>query len=215
MVGKSDNFQNGSQDPFEFISSTASAGVASQRLVIVKYAGSDRFLHLNVNKNGSNGGLAINTAGSTYGHSTAVGALSVAAVDVATANGGAFTGGTANPIETYSSDGPRRIFFNADGTPITPGNFSSTGGTVRQKPNIAAADGVATSVVGFNPFFGTSAATPHAGAIAALVKSLDPGLPSAFIRPILTQTALDIEAFGVDRDSGAGILDAFAAVRIS
>ena len=29
-----------------------------------------------------------------------------------------------------------------DGTPITPGNFTSTGGAVRQKPDITAADGV-------------------------------------------------------------------------
>ena len=31
---------------------------------------------------------------------------------------------------------------DADGTPITPGDFSATGGLVRQKPDITAADGV-------------------------------------------------------------------------
>ena len=67
------------------------------------------------------------------------------------------------------------MFFNADGSPITPGNYSSTGGTVRQKPDFTGADGVDTSVRGFRPFFGTSAAAPHLAAIAALVLSGNPG----------------------------------------
>ena len=81
------------------------------------------------------------------------------------------------PVETFSSDGPRRIFFNADGTAYTPGNVSSTGGVLLQKPDLTAADGVSvTGVGGFaSPFFGTSAAAPHAAAIAALVKSANPG----------------------------------------
>ena len=43
---------------------------------------------------------------------------------------------------------------------------------VRPKPEIAAADGVSTTVPGFATFFGTSAAAPHAAAIAALMKSV-------------------------------------------
>ena len=77
--------------------------------------------------------------------------------------------------ERFTSDGPRRVFFHPDGTPITPGDFSSTGGTVRLKPDITAADGVNTSVDDFAPFFGTSAAAPHAAAIAGLVLSGNPG----------------------------------------
>jgi subtilase family protein len=85
---------------------------------------------------------------------------------------------------------------------------------VRQKPDITAADGVSvTGVGGFgSPFFGTSAAAPHAAAIAALVKSANPSLTPAQIRSILTTTAIDIEAAGVDRDSGAGIIMARDAV---
>jgi hypothetical protein len=40
-----------------------------------------------------------------------------------------------------------------------------------------------------------------------------PALSASKIRTALTSTALDIEAPGVDRDSGFGRLDAFAAVR--
>src|ERR1019366_1790290 len=84
--------------------------------------------------------------------------------------GGAFTGGNANPGYVYTLDGPRRMFYNADGTPIAPGNvlFGTNGGAVLPKPDITAADGVPTGIASFNPFYGTSAGGPHAGAIAAL-----------------------------------------------
>ena len=111
--------------------------------------------------------------------------------------------------------GPRRIFYEANGTAITPGNFLSTGGTVRQKPDFTAADGVMTAAepqASFNPFFGTSAAAPHAAAIAALILDADPSLTPAEVRNILVSAAIDIEAAGFDRDSGNGIIDAFTAV---
>ena len=57
----------------------------------------------------------------------------------------------AQQSETFTSDGPRRVFYNPDGTEITPGNLTSTGGSVRQKPDITAADGVSTSVAGLRP----------------------------------------------------------------
>ena len=98
------------------------------------------------------------------------------------------------------------MFYNPDGTPITPGNFSSTGGTVRLKPDIAAADGVSTSVPGFSPFYGTSASAPNAAAIAALMLSGNPGISPAEVRSALTGTAIDIEARGYDRDTGFGIV---------
>src|SRR5262249_32285426 len=121
---------------------------------------------------------------------------------------------SSNVIETFSSDGPRRVFFLPDGTAYTPGNVSSSGGLVRQKPDITAADGVSvTGVGGFgSPFFGTSAAAPHAGAIAGLLLSAKPSLTPAQIRTILTSSAIDIMAAGTDRDSGAGIIMANAAM---
>ena len=68
------------------------------------------------------------------------------------------------------------MFFNANGVPYTPGNFSSTGGIVLQKPDITAASGGVTTFPlhsGFNPFYGTSAAAPQAGAIAAQIFPTD------------------------------------------
>jgi subtilisin-like proprotein convertase family protein len=115
--------------------------------------------------------------------------------------------------ETFTSDGPRRVFYNPDGTEITPGNLTSTGGTVRLKPDITAADGVSTSVPGFDPFYGTSAAAPHAAAIAALILSGNPGISPATVRTALTSTAIDIEAGGYDRDTGFGIVMPERALR--
>jgi Subtilase family len=85
---------------------------------------------------------------------------------------------------------------------------------LRQKPNITAADGVSvTGAGGFpSPFFGTSAAAPHAAAIAALVKSAIPAFTPTQIRGLLSSTAIDIEAPGIDRDSGAGIVMPYAAL---
>jgi uncharacterized repeat protein (TIGR01451 family) len=207
VVASSLNLQNGTQDPYENLSVIPGQG---DRIVIVKTSGAGRFLHLVT----SRGKLSTSTAGATRGHSATAAGYGVAAVDVATSYPFPFSGGGVNPVETFSSDGPRRIFFNSDGSPITPGNYSSTGGTVLQKPDIAAADGVATSLpYPFDPFFGTSAAAPHAGAIAALLLSYDPALSPSQVRNALTTTALDIEDAGPDRNSGAGIVMAYAALQ--
>jgi uncharacterized repeat protein (TIGR01451 family) len=64
-----------------------------------------------------------------------------------------------------------------------------------------------------NPFFGTSAAAPHAAALAALVWSASPGASATTVKSALLASALDIEAPGFDRDSGVGIVMAPAAVR--
>ena len=199
----SNNVQNGTQDPFEGISQEFNN--TNFRIVVVQKQGAqDRFLHLS----NYDGLLRFATAGETYGHPAASGSFGVAAVPVVPTFPDAFT--SANQVEIFSSDGPRRIFFKADGTPITPGNLSSTGGAVIQQPVFAAADGVSTS--GMSPFFGTSAAAPHAAAIAARVMSADPTLTPAQVKNELISSAIDIEAPGVDRDSGYGIVMPYDAL---
>ena len=210
VIDSSTNVQNGSQDPYEAISSSGYVDLGN-RLVIVLSAGEPRYLHLNTHR----GELAIATDGQVAGHAAAAEAFAVAAVDAASAGSGGFTGGAANPVEPFSSDGPRRVFFDRDGNAITPGDFSAGGGELRQKPDLAAADGVSTSTPGFSTFFGTSAAAPHAAAIAALLLDANPDLTPGQLRNHLQNTALDIEAAGVDRDSGHGVIDALAAVGTS
>jgi hypothetical protein len=206
ITASSTNIQNGTQDPFEAV---PQPGGPSRYVIVKKTGAADRFLHLNTNR----GRLSIATAGQTHGHSAAANAFGCAATPAGAAFPNPF--GPSNVVETFSSDGPRRVFFQADGTPITPGDFLATGGLLRQKPDITAADGVSvTGVGGFpSPFFGTSAAAPHAAAIAGLLKSANPSFTPAQIRMALISSAIDIEGPGVDRDSGAGIIDAFAALQ--
>lgn len=209
VVRASADTQNGTQDAYESVD-TLNVG---ERLVVVKYSGGNRFIHLDAGRCH----LSATTAGCVRGHnaSGAANAFSVAAVS-ANNQSSPFTGGTTNPIETFSSDGPRRVFFTVTGSPYTPGNLSSTGGLVLQKPDMTAADGVSTTLPGnsgLNPFYGTSAAAPHAGAIAAQLLSYRPNATGAQIRAALKASCLDIEAPGFDRDSGSGIVMALAAAQ--
>jgi subtilisin family serine protease len=66
--------------------------------------------------------------------------------------------------------------------------------------------GVTTRTPGFNPFFGTSAAAPHAAGVAALILSKKPSLTVNDVKNLMRSTALDIRAVGIDRDSGYGIV---------
>ena len=214
ILASSTNIQNGTQDPFEQVSLQPNAS----RIVVFQKAGANnRFFHLaNIR-----GRLAVATAGETHGHSAAAGAYTVAATPAAAAFSIGYPIGpfpnrfnSTNQVELFTSDGPRHIFFNGDSSSITPGNLTSTGGAVLNKPDITAADGVSvTGVGGFgSPFFGTSAAAPSAAAVAALVKSAKPSLTQAQIRSTLTSTAIDIMSPGFDRDSGSGIVMAYDAV---
>jgi subtilisin family serine protease len=212
----SENIQDGTQDPYEHIDDTAQYS-SGYYLVITLYSGVSRFMYMGFGR----GALYWATSGCTKGHNAcdAVNSFAVAATPAAAAqNAGDPSGPFPEPfnnqdiVETFSADGPRRMFYYSDGTPITPGNFSKTGGTVLYKPDLTAADGVSTTPPGFAPFFGTSAAAPHAAAIAALVWSYNPSLTPDQVRTILTNSCIDIMAPGWDRDSGNGILMANLAL---
>lgn len=118
-------------------------------------------------------------------------------------------------------------------------SFSSTGGTTinvadRIKPDFIAPNGVNTTVNlggrdidlpdnpggdGLPNFFGTSAAAPHAAAVAALIMEarakFQPSLPKFQpneIRALLKSTARDMYANGYDVKSGAGFIRADQAL---
>ena len=201
------NSQDGTQDAFEFAyRSNGQAFPIGSRVYVIKYSGEARALRLDAHRGSFNAADA--TAGSTYSHNAARGAMSVASVDLSLAAGAPFTGGAANPVQTYSSDGPRHMFFHPDGTAITPGNvlFGTQGGEKLAKVDMAAGDCGSTTTPNFLAFCGTSAAAPTAAALAALVKSANPSATSAQVLATLRATALDIEASGDDRDAGMGLL---------
>jgi subtilisin family serine protease len=104
--------------------------------------------------------------------------------------------------EAYSARGPVTRRFAANGAPLAVLD-------VRQKPNLAGPDAVSTSVPGFAPFRGTSAAAPAAAGIAALLLSAHPGLSVDALYATMTNAtnALDCPAAGnPDVDCGAGFL---------
>ena len=122
VLDLSTDTQNGTQDPLEGLN----PGAAGSRVVVTLWSGGARALRVDTNR----GRLSIATDGAVVGHNGGDGTISVAAANVSSAGGGAFTGGAANPVASYSSDGPRRMFFNPDGSAITAGNvlFATSGG---------------------------------------------------------------------------------------
>jgi subtilisin family serine protease len=84
--------------------------------------------------------------------------------------------------------------------------FSSQGPTKdgRRKPDLSAPDGVTTRT--FDPFFGTSASSPHVAGAAALVKQAFPNNTAEQIQGFLTSRTEDLGPPGPDNQFGAGLL---------
>jgi hypothetical protein len=91
--------------------------------------------------------------------------------------------------------------------------FSAWGPTVdsRQKPNLVAPDGVSTTAYS-SPFYGTSAAAPHAAGVAALVTAGYDGLSPTALRDRVQTTATSITSGEPNNKSGTGMVNAAAAV---
>ncbi|MBF2013934.1 MAG: S8 family serine peptidase [Rivularia sp. T60_A2020_040] len=149
-------------------------------------------------------------SGTLYGHANANGAQAVGAASYQDTP----RFGTNPPIlEDFSASGPTPILFKTDGTPTNE---------LRQKPEIVAPDGTNTTFFqsdtdgdGFPNFFGTSAAAPHAAAVAALMLEAAPGTSPADIYTALENTALDMDDpstpgfdTGFDNASGFGLIQA-------
>ena len=126
----------------------------------------------------------------TYGHNSAEGAMGVAAYPFFA------------PFvpEAFTSPGPSTIYFDKDNQRFrTP--------QIRRKPDLAAMDGANNTFFGgdslvdpdtFPNFFGTSAAAPHAAAIAALV--LDAAGGPGSVEPNKMRKVLQDSAFRHDLD---------------
>lgn len=131
--------------------------------------------------------------------SSARGALTVAATRFS----------TPTTPEPFTSRGPAKRLFDAAGNRLAAPE-------IRIKPNLAAADGVATSVAGFEAFFGTSAAAPSAAGIVVLVRAARPAMPVDEVYAIMTNAANSVDctasAAVPDLDCGSGFILANRAV---
>lgn len=156
-----------------------------------------------------------------YGHANAAGAEAVGAAFYQ--NTPAF-GSDPAVLESFSSAGTTPILFDPAGNRLaTP--------EIRQKPEIVAPDGTNTTFFppfpgrdvegdGFPNFFGTSAAAPHAAAVAALMLDAVPGTSPDVIYDTLERTALDMDdpftpGFdeGFDNGTGFGLIQADLAIQ--
>jgi hypothetical protein len=205
--------------PIEVIPFSVEGDTVLTNIVISKAAGPDvpvSFKYI-MFRGGSQFNMLEHVQGTStiVGHPNAAGAIAVGAVRY-----------DKNPI--YSP---------LDFTEPVIMSFSSTGGTpvngiVRDKPDITAPNGVNTTVdlgngdwdnpvdpdTTYPNFFGTSAASPHAAAVAALIiearTKFTPSSPldPAGIRALMRSTAMDMDAPGVDFVSGSGFLRADEAI---
>ena len=222
--------QTGTQHPTEALAYTNNSGATQDVGILIQNvnnAAAARNFDMFVLGIGNGQNLNFFTpAGSVLAQADASGSpVSVISVGATAAQTDAAGNAPATIIEPYSSQGP------TEATPQAP---------ARMKPDITATDGVSvTGAGGFGSngslttsppcapgdtpcsFFGTSAAAPHAAAIAALVlqassgSSVDPAIERANLRNFLTSTAAPLPGVSQaipNNIEGFGLLDALAAV---
>ncbi len=144
-------------------------------------------------------------------------------------------GTTPAKLEPYSSAGGAPILFDVNGARLTTP-------IVRQKPDFVGPDGVNNTFLGYTlasdsppfpkngllsttitecqnkpsypNFFGSSAATPHAAAIAALLRQANPKATPAQIYSAMDESALAMGSPTPNDNSGYGFIQADAALKL-
>ncbi|MFC1823378.1 S8 family serine peptidase [Thermodesulfobacteriota bacterium] len=217
FVSTSLNDQQSGADPWEIVGAVNTSGVDKQYGLVIQHDPADILLDptgalLKAIKFDS--GFIFDdddtNSPTVVGHAAAEGAQAIAAMRYDGVTGG----GPNLDIEWFSSQGGTQILFDTAGNPISD---------LRNTPQLTATDGVNTTFFGsdYEPdgwpnFFGTSAAAPHAAAVAALMLELAADLGFSLspdqIYSILQATALDIETAGFDYLSGFGLIDAFGSL---
>ncbi|BAU12562.1 hypothetical protein LEP3755_30920 [Leptolyngbya sp. NIES-3755] len=126
----------------------------------------------------------------TYGNVIAVGAV----WGTETSTGAPTLPGTRTSYSQYG-DG---LTLTAPAEVIAPDSFDLSG-NIRFNFN--------------GKFDGTSSAAPNVTGIASLVLSVNPSLSAGQVKDILAQTSIDLGQPGYDKFTGAGVINADAAVR--
>jgi Subtilase family len=205
---------NVSQTPAEILEwANESASTKTVQLVVNRFSGGAPRVKFALLENG--GGVSAteyprssgeDVVGPTiFGHSGSASAISVAAVP--------FNNGLK--AEPYSSRGPvLHSFGPVEGT-ATASPLAAPG-EVLSKPDLAATDCGKTTffaflLSGFWHFCGTSAAAPHAAAVAALMLDAEPAAEPEDVRAALAASATPVGSFGPCA-VGAGLVEAVGAI---
>lgn len=215
-------FDNLGGDPLEILQLNVAGG--TRYLMINKFAGPNPG-RLKIVIRGGNLSFSNNTIpgqgmATGYGHSSANGAIAAAAAPF---NKTPAFGVDPPVLESFSSKGDITILFDENGnrlaSPIT-----------RAKPDLTAIDGANTSFFGSDSnndadalpnFFGTSAAAPHAAAVAALMLQSRNGQPftPSQMKAAMQNSCIDMDdpdlpgfQVGFDNRTGSGLLQADVAV---
>jgi Subtilase family len=203
----------GTQRPYELVEWSNDTGSAAHvQLVINRFGGGDPRLKLALLENG--GGVTAteypessegDAVGPTvFGHSGAASAIGVAAAPYF----------SDDIPEAYSSRGPLTHYFGPVTGPAPAAPLGSP--ELIAKPDLTATDGGANTFFGSCEahtwrFFGTSAAAPHAAAVAALGLQADPTATPEELREALTESASPMGAFAPEA-VGTGLVDAPEAI---
>jgi len=203
------------QTPVEILEWTnSSSSPRTVQLVINRFAGSSPRLKFAMVENG--GGVSSteypqssgeDVVGPTiFGHSGAANAISVGAVFRQEIEG-------KTVLEPYSSHGPViHDFGPVEGTSPAAAIPEET----LSKPDVVATDCVRTTFFasfrsGFWRFCGTSAAAPHAAAVAALALDREPAAESDDLRNALTASATALSGYE-SCEIGVGLIEAVGAL---
>ena len=224
-AGTSDNIRSG--DPIEVFGYNNNTSNFTFFLVILKYAGPDPS-RLKYNMYGAQFYLTTNPipgilAPALVGHAKAEGAIATAAAFYLETPA---YGVDTPKVEWFSSLSGVPNYFGQAGNRIAP--------VIRKKPEITAPDGGNTSFFdpfgggditadsdSFPNFFGTSAAAPHAAAVAALMIEAEKlnNLTPSQIKAVMANHTTDMDNIyttgfdkGFDYNTGTGLLKADAAV---
>ena len=204
-------FNNVGGDAVEIFSFTNNAMTpVTVNIMIVKFSGANPGLIKYIRMGSATVNEYDTQSGTIFGHANAAAAEAVGAVRYS--NTPAF--GVSPPVlESFSSSGTTPILFDLSGNRLATPDARS------DKPEIIAPDGVDTTFFGtdtdgdgFPNFFGTSAAAPHAAAVAALLFQADPTATPANIYSGLERSAIDMGAPGFDNDTGFGLIQADSAI---
>jgi hypothetical protein len=236
VVASSTDVQNGRQDPVEVIDYVNRGAQDFFRIVVqnVRDAAQPRALNIFSFQPecAASGPLMLappgherhnfNTATRSVSAQGDAGGSPVSVISV-----GAICSATAAAAGRFSAAAPDESCL--DTTNRTAEFFSSRGPTLdgRVKPDIAAIDGVSISGAGAfpTPFFGTSAASPHMGGIAALLlqgapclmnrtaSTIAPAAARGTVRDLVLGRAVRLTNDTPDNVFGAGRADAFGSIR--